>query len=49
MTSSVVEGGSEKPKRQPSDFIAETMNLTAESLSLTTETFFRAASSLCKK
>ncbi|QCD98640.1 lanC-like protein GCL1 isoform X2 [Vigna unguiculata] len=51
MTFSVVEGGSEKakPKPEPSDLNTESMNLTAENLSLPYETFLRAATSLKDK
>lgn len=49
MTSSVVEGGSEEAKREPSDLSTESMNLTAENLLLPYEIFLRAASSLKDK
>ena len=52
MTSSVVEGGRDEGKHEPSDFITETMNLTSPNLSLLpseTETFLSAAISLKDK
>ena len=51
MTSSVVEGGRDEGKHEPSDLITETMNLTAPNLSLPseTETFLSAAISLKDK
>ncbi|XP_061336598.1 lanC-like protein GCL1 [Gastrolobium bilobum] len=49
MTSSVVEGGQDEGKREPSDLITENMNLTAANLSLPRETFLKAAISLKDK
>jgi len=49
MTSSVIEGGSEKAKRESSDLVTESVNLTAANLSLPDETFLRAANSLKEK
>ncbi|KAG4920119.1 hypothetical protein JHK87_048713 [Glycine soja] len=51
MTSSMVEGGRDEGKHEPSDLITETMNLTAPNLSLPseTETFLSAAISLKDK
>jgi hypothetical protein len=47
MTSSVIEGGHDDgSKNEPSDLIAEKLNPTVVNLSLSNETFLKAAISL---
>lgn len=46
MTSSLIEGGHDEAKHEPSDLIAEKMNPTVVNLLLPNETFLKAAISL---